>query len=239
LAQQKTTPDMPSGDPLGNPIWTALHSGHAHLAQGDATLAWYPEDVGPFAAVPFAGCVPSADALRDLRNRTEAIHFIGPRPTLPDEVEVAHSSVLQMTCDRLAPAADVEPIVLRVLTEADVPAMLELMGRVYPGYFRRRTHVLGRYLGVHHGAKLVAMGGERFLLDTHCELSGIATDPSALGRGYARGIMRRLITSMLERSISPFLHVLTTNTRAIEVYRALAFTTRAELPVLTVRGPEG
>jgi GNAT superfamily N-acetyltransferase len=230
--------DMPSAEPLDNPVWAALHSGHAHFAEGDATLARYPQDIGPFGAVPFAGSVPSADALRDLKNRTEAIHFIGAAPTLPADIEVTHSSVLQMTCDRLAPATGVEPIVLRTLTEADVPAMLELMGRVYPGYFRRRTHVLGRYLGVHHGARLVAMGGERFLLGTHCELSGIATDPSALGRGYARGIMRQLITAMLERSISPFLHVLITNARAIEVYRALGFTTRAELPVLTVPGRE-
>jgi GNAT superfamily N-acetyltransferase len=232
---------MPSADPLDNPIWAALHSGHAHLAQGDATLAWYPEDVGPFGAVTSADSVPSADALRDLRNRTEAIHFIGPLPTLPTDIEVVHGSVLQMTCERLSPAPGVEPIVLRTLTDADVPAMLELMGRVYPGYFRRRTHVLGRYLGVHHGTRLVAMGGERFLLGTHCELSGIATDPSALGRGYARAIMHRLIASMLERSIAPFLHVSPANTRAIEVYRALGFTTRAELPFVTLapRVPRG
>jgi GNAT superfamily N-acetyltransferase len=221
-------------DPLDNPVWTALHTGHAHLAQGDATVAWYPEDVGPFGAVESDGIVPSADALERLRGRPEVIHVIGPRPAMPANVAVTPGSVLQMTCERLVSSSAVEPVAMRVLTEADVPAMLDLMGRVYPGYFRRRTIVLGRYLGVFRETTLVAMGGERFLLDTHCELSGIVTDPSALGRGYARAIMRRLIESIRGRGRSPFLHVSPANTRAIEVYRSLGFTTRAELPLLTL-----
>lgn len=227
---------MSSTDPLDNPIWAALHGGHAHLAQGDATLVWYPADVGPFGGVESEGRVPSEEARAALLRRTEAIHFIGPQPTLPRSMAATSGSVLQMTCDRLAPAAGAEPAGLRALTAADVPAMLDLMARVYPGYFRRRTHVLGRYLGVFHDTRLVAMGGERFLLATHCELSGIATDPSALGRGYARAIMRRLVVSMLDRGLAPFLHVSPANTRAIEVYRALGFTCRAELPLLTVNG---
>ncbi len=225
---------MASADPLDNPIWAALRSGHADLAQGDATLAWYPEDVGPFGGVESAGFVLSDEAGVALLNRAEAIHFIGPSPRLPDEVSVSRNSVLQMTCGHLTPAADVEPIGSRQLTEADVPAMLDLMGRVYPGYFRRRTRLLGRYLGIFHDTALVAMGGERFLLGGHCELSGIATDPSALGRGYARVIMRRLIASIRDRGLSPFLHVSPANTRAIEVYRTLGFTVRAELPLLTL-----
>lgn len=219
---------------LDNPIWSALHSGHARLAVGDATAVWYPEDVGPFGAVAADGAAPSADAMSRLRERSEALHFIGCLPALPADIVSASDAVLQMTCARPASGPRVEPVAVRPLTVADVPAMLDLMARVYPGYFRRRTHLLGSYLGVFEAGALVAMGGERFRLDAHCELSGIVTDPSAAGRGYARAIVRRLVESLFDRGLSPFLHVAPANARAIDVYRALGFTARAELPLLTI-----
>jgi GNAT superfamily N-acetyltransferase len=231
--ESSTIDAMSSPHPLDNPIWTALQTGHAHLAQGDATLAWYPDDVGPFGGVAADG-VPSPDALAYLRSRTEPIHLIGPRPTLPATLAVADHTVLQMTSDRLTPGAGAEPIAMRVLTDADLPAMLDLMARVYPGYFRRRTNVLGQYLGIFHDDRLVAMGGERFLPAACCELSGIATDPSATGRGYARAIIERLVASIRDRGLQPFLHVSPGNTRAIHLYRSLGFVLRAELPILTI-----
>ena len=223
---------MSSPHPLDNPIWTALQTGHAHFAQGDSTLAWYPDDVGPFGGVAADG-IPSADALAYLHSRTEPIHVIGPRPTLPPTLTVADHTVVQMTGDRVTPVAGGEPA-SRVLTDADLPAMLDLMARVYPGYFRRRTNVLGQYIGIFHDDRLVAMGGERFLPADYCELSGIATDPSATGRGYARAIIDRLVTSIRNRGLRPFLHVSPGNTRAIHLYRSLGFVLRAELPILTI-----
>jgi hypothetical protein len=48
-------------EPLSNPVWCSLRTGHAHFAQGDATIAGYPADVAPFAAVSRDGDRP-ADA---------------------------------------------------------------------------------------------------------------------------------------------------------------------------------
>jgi ribosomal protein S18 acetylase RimI-like enzyme len=225
---------MGRGEPLDNPIWAALHSAHAQWALGDASAVWYPLDVGPFAAVPHDDAPLSPDALTALRERPEAVHFIGALPARPAHVAVTRSSVLQMICDRSPSEAPNEPPDLRLLTEADTPAMLDLMSRVYPGYYRRRTGQLGTYWGVFEADRLAAMGGERFFLASHRELSGIVTDPSAAGRGYARAIISRLVESLVHRGISPFLHVAPDNTRAIAIYRAMGFAPRAELPLLTI-----
>ena len=44
--------------------------------------------------------------------------------------------------------------------------------------------------------------------------------------------MARVINRMLRSGEMPFLHVERTNARAIAVYRALGFVTRAEFPLL-------
>jgi len=38
-------------DALNHPIWSALHTGHAHFAQGDNLARRYPADVSPLAAI--------------------------------------------------------------------------------------------------------------------------------------------------------------------------------------------
>jgi GNAT superfamily N-acetyltransferase len=133
------------------------------------------------------------------------------------------------------PGGDVE---VRELGDADLPAMLSLTSRVYPWYFRARTPVMGRYLGVFDDDRLVAMGGERFRLEQACELSGLCTDPHYVGRGYAGAIIRQLTASILARGHTPFLHLSAANTRARSLYRSLGFVERTELPMVAINAPD-
>ncbi len=41
--------------PLDNPVWSALTTGHAHLAQGGALARRYPEDIDPIGALARGG----------------------------------------------------------------------------------------------------------------------------------------------------------------------------------------
>ncbi len=217
--------------PLDNPIWSSLRSSHAHLARCSANALRYPGQIAPFAAVEREG-----EAVGDaLLEPGEAIHFVGvlPRPhgdwAIEEEAEVE-----QLICPRPArePASGVQS---RALGEADVPAMLDLTVRVFPGYFRERTLEMGRYLGVFAGDRLVAMAGERMNLGSWCEISAVCTDPAYTGRGYAGRLVHELVASVRERGSIPFLHVSPENGRARRLYASLGFEPRATLRLLRVR----
>jgi ribosomal protein S18 acetylase RimI-like enzyme len=225
-------------DPFGNPIWFALQSVHATLAQGDETLLRYPADVAPFAAVARDGVRPSDAALAQAMQRPDVFYIVGAVPVLPSHVRVQpQAGVLQMVYAETPSPQTSGDVEVRELGDADLPAMLSLTSRVYPWFFRARTPVMGRYVGVFDDERLVAMGGERFRLEHACELSGICTDPDYVGRGYAGAIIRELIASILARGHAPFLHLAATNTRARSLYRALGFVERRELPMIAINAP--
>ena len=55
------------------------------------------------------------------------------------------------------------------------------------------------------------------------EVSGVCTHPDHQGRGYARLLMNKVIARQLHRAQIPFLHVMSANERARELYERLGF----------------
>jgi predicted GNAT family acetyltransferase len=110
-----------------------------------------------------------------------------------------------------------------VLTETDVPEMLELVSRAKPGPFGKRTVELGRYLGIRHEGKLVAMAGERFRLPGWTEVSAVCTDPEFRGQGLGARLTMAVAAGILEHGDLPFLHVTADNAAAIRLYERLGF----------------
>jgi ribosomal protein S18 acetylase RimI-like enzyme len=217
---------------LDNPVWSALRSGHAHLCRTGGSALRYAVEVAPFAAVEREGePVPASLLAPD-----ESICFVGVLPRVCADWRVEEQAhVLQLTCTRVAPPAG-RSVPWRALGEDDVPAMLDLTARVFPGYFRERTLAMGRYLGIFAAdGRLVAMAGERMNLGDRCEISAVCTDPSRTGRGHAHQLVHALVEGALQRGTVPFLHVSPENARARHVYAALGFEPRATLRLLRVR----
>jgi ribosomal protein S18 acetylase RimI-like enzyme len=75
------------------------------------------------------------------------------------------------------------------------------------------------------------MGGERFRLDRHVELSAIAVHPEARGYGLGAAITAYLARAAIARHQMPFLHVFPDNLAA-GLYTRLGFRERARLWVL-------
>jgi predicted GNAT family acetyltransferase len=123
------------------------------------------------------------------------------------------------------PEGDIEPIPLGAPDVADMLALVEL---AQPGPFRRRTIELGRFIGLRQHGRLVAMAGERMWIDGFREVSAVCAHPDVRGRGHARALTARVVNRMLADGEMPFLHVLSTNAGALELYRALGFEKRAE-----------
>jgi len=219
---------------LDNPVWHALIGPHQVHAIGCGAARHYPRDVAPFSAIAEASIAAYADLASDLPVRTEARLFRPTVEALPDGwEELDRFALLQMVASS-APRVPSGALsgTLSVLSTADVPAMLDLVAATKPGPFGPRTPLLGRYLGVWHGERLVAMAGERLRLPGHVELSVICVHPEARGRGYAAALTRQLMQLAFDSGEVPFLHVRPDNAAAVALYRRLGFETRRELVVL-------
>jgi predicted GNAT family acetyltransferase len=127
----------------------------------------------------------------------------------------------------------------RKLTQEDVPEMLALTKLTEPGPFLPRTIELGAYYGIHDSGSLVAMAGERLRLTRFTEVSAVCTHPNFRGRGYGNSLMSVVISGIMSRDETPFLHVKTDNP-ALALYKKLGFQIRAQLYLAVIQqtGPQ-
>ncbi|MGB6820905.1 MAG: GNAT family N-acetyltransferase, partial [Candidatus Acidiferrales bacterium] len=98
---------------------------------------------------------------------------------------------------------------------------------------------LGTYIGIRREGKLVAMAGERLRVPGYSEISAVCTLPEFGGQGFAARLMTVLIEKILSCGEIPFLHVRTTNQRAIDLYRRLGFVDRLVSQYVSVCKPAG
>lgn len=212
---------------LDNPVWAALTHDQKRFADVRGRAARYQPEVSPFAAVADPADPAAWADLADLAGPDESVWV----PAAPDGPvpgwELTGGGVgVQLTGSGLRAAPDPEAV---VLTEADVPEMLDLVARTQPGPFGPRTRELGTYLGLRREGRLVAMAGERMRPPGWSEISAVCTDPSYRGQGFAARLVRAVAAVIRERGETPFLHAAGTNTGAIRLYLAMGFEHRRDI----------
>jgi ribosomal protein S18 acetylase RimI-like enzyme len=217
---------------LDNPIWYALSTGQSYLAQSNHLAKRFPRDVAPFGAMKSQS--PSEyKALGQILSGDTAALFLDTKPVLPPDWSMRLSGEMyQMTFD--APPTAEPNQSFRKLTPADVPEMLSLTKLTEPGPFLPRTIELGAYYGIHDSGSLVAMAGERLRLTGFTEVSAVCTHPHFRGRGYGNALMSVVISGIMNRDETPFLHVKTDNP-ALALYKKLGFQIRAQLHLAVIQ----
>ena len=216
---------------LTNPVWAALDGPQACFAEAAGDAARYQPEIAPFCALR-----DHADpaAWRDLATLTDHAVLTGRSITplagwTTDRVD--HG--VQMVGQSMTGVEDPGAV---LLTEHDVPEMLELVARAQPGPFRKRTVELGRYLGIRDpGGRLVAMGGERFRLPGWTEVSAVCTDPEFRGQGLGARLTLAIAAGILARGELPFLHAVQDNVNAIRLYERLGFEHAGEVVFASFR----
>ena len=199
-------------------MWAALSGPQACFAEASGDAARFLSDVAPFCAV-----ADPADpaAWRDLATLTDHALLTGPVLDPPAGWRRDRTTPgVQMVGHGMTGVRDADTV---VLTETDVPEILDLVERAQPGPFRKRTVELGRYLGIRHEGRLIAMAGERFRLPGWTEVSAVCTDPDFRGRGLGARLTMAVAAGILERGDLPFLHVTADNLGAIRLYERLGF----------------
>jgi ribosomal protein S18 acetylase RimI-like enzyme len=214
--------------PLDDPVWHALTSHHAGLAEVSGRAARYHPDVSVFASAESFDAA-GWDDLADLAGPGGSV-VVGRRdlpPPPPDwEVTMDLGGVqlvaTALTGDVPAPAG----LPVRRLGPDDVAEMTALVELAEPGPFRPRTIEMGTYLGVHEDGRLVGMAGERVHPTGYTEISAVCTHPDVRGRGIGAYLTQAVAQGVEARGEVAFLHAADTNTGAIRLYERLGFTLR-------------
>jgi predicted GNAT family acetyltransferase len=207
-----------------NPVWHALRTKHRSFAVTAGDACRYPADVAPFAAV----AASSAEALRELAS------LLGPEesvwifdeeaPSAPEINLLETLKCLQMVLpDEVTPPEPAMELVR--LSAADAPEMVALTTLAFPGFFRSRTYQMGTYFGLRVDGELIAMSGERLMLDGFPEVSGVCTHPAHRGKGYAASLIWEVVREHRRNGDVSWLHVAASNQRAIDLYHRMGFVT--------------
>jgi ribosomal protein S18 acetylase RimI-like enzyme len=218
-----------TGHPLDDPVLVSLTGPHAHLAQRHGAAVRYRPDVASFVAVPAdAGERAWADLAALLGPGGLADLFSSTAQPPPDWAPVFAVDGLQLVAPASIGPAATDPEVVE-LGPGDLPEVLALVGETRPGPFWPRTVEMGTYLGLRDGDRLVAMAGERLHPPGWTEISAVCTAPSARGRGLAGRLVRALTARIAARDEGAFLHVVASNTGALDLYERLGFVVRREV----------
>ena len=220
--------------PLDHPVWSALTTTQAALAEGGALARRYPPDIGPFAAISDTSpqCFAALGAL--MSPSDYAVLFTPAPVTAPADFKTLLAKTGEQMIGIPAEASGGTDDIV-TLGAADVPAMMELTKLTNPGPFAARTRELGTFLGVKVNGRLVAMAGERMKPAGYTEITAVCVHPDHRGRGYAQLLLAAVARQIAARGEIPFLHVFSDNDGAIALYRRQGMEIRRRLCV-TVLG---
>jgi ribosomal protein S18 acetylase RimI-like enzyme len=222
---------------LDRPIWSALTTRQAPLAEINGPARRYPADIAPFADVADFSAESFA-ALHALMGKDQPAAMFTPDPVTPSgplEIVMAATGE-QMVGQPSAPVGETPEIVR--LGDGDAPEMRALVDLTRPGPFGPRTHTLGRFFGIRIDGRLAAMTGERMTPANYTEMTAVCVHPDFRGRGYAQALLAHVARRIAARGEIPFLHVFSENASAIALYKRQGMTIRRRFHV-TVLGRVG
>jgi len=226
LKEYKNTAMSVNDYKLDNPVWHSLSEAHKHLAIEFDNIKFYHPDYCPFGG--FATSENISDGIAAYSSLIDNFFIVGEKPNFPDSLKLKNELVCnQMILHHKADVQVTEAIAK--LKQDDADKLAYLVNLVQPGYFKRKTFLLGDYFGIFKNNELVAVTGERMQMNNYIEVSAVVTHPEHTGTGYAKQLVTYVANNVFEKGKIPYLHVAETNTGAIKLYEKLCFITRRKI----------
>ena len=226
------------GHMLDNMIWNAITTGNSDIAIIKGDVGCYLPDIAPFAGMKEFNHV-SLGKLYDFIPLDHSVAISSLNKMAHDEMKwklVQPMDVTQMVYeDAVSTFTTKNSAMIVPLTDEHIPQMIELTGLTKPGPFLKQTIRFKNYFGIFIEDRLAAMTGQRMHPKPYMEVSAVCTHPDFRGMGYAKALMLHVMKIILDDSFVPFLHVLSNNINAIDLYKSIGFRTRKEIFVDVIR----
>ncbi|KIC02316.1 acetyltransferase [Flavobacterium sp. JRM] len=212
---------------LDNPAWYSLSETHQEFSINYNNIKFYNPDYCPFGG--FIILENISESIDEYSKLTDGFFIVGEKPQLSDQLELKNELIcLQMIIhDRID--VEIKENIVALTTSQHIDALFELVSLVQPGYFKRKTALLGNYFGIFKDDKLIAVTGERMKMDDSTEVSAIVTHPEYTGQGYAKQLITHAVNNIFDQNKTPYLHVVESNISAIKLYEKLGFSTRRKM----------
>ncbi|MEO6837185.1 MAG: GNAT family N-acetyltransferase [Ginsengibacter sp.] len=216
---------------LDNPAWNALISGNQSLALGTETVKFFPDDVAPFVGFREYSYENFEMLFQILKNKRQCAFISSSEIIFPSSWKIKERfNVLQMFYNKpTSPVIENKNIV--TLGNHNIEEMIELTRLTHPGPFKESTIAFGHYEGIFEDGNLIAMAGQRLHPRQYTEISAVCTHPDYTKKGLASLLILSQVSRMLSSSQIPFLHVLSDNIKAIQLYYNLGFVKRSDINI--------
>nr|WP_314897952.1 GNAT family N-acetyltransferase [uncultured Flavobacterium sp.] len=211
---------------LDNPVWFSISETHQSFAVDYGSVKFYHPDYCPFGGFEKGNAI--AKSIDEYSVMVDNFFIVGEKPELSNLLKLNKELVcLQMIVYNSIDIAINDPIVK--LTDEHIDALYELVNLVQPGYFKRKTALLGNYYGIFKNDELVAVTGERMQMNDFIEVSAVVTHPNHTGKGYAKQLVAHTVNEIFNQNKIPYLHVIEDNSGAIQLYEKLGFEIRRKI----------
>jgi predicted GNAT family acetyltransferase len=217
---------MKDGQPLDNPVWYSLSETHNNIAINYHNVKFYDPIYSPFGG--FIQTNNVASQLDEYSKLTNHFFIVGEKPVFSKKISLKKELVcLQMIVEKRIEINIGEKII--DLDDTWAEALSSLVNEVQPGYFKKKTNLMGNYFGVIKEGRLVAVTGERMKMNDFTEVSAVITHPFYKGKGFAMKLVAHTANKIFDENKTPYLHVAETNFDAIRLYEKLGFKTRRKM----------
>ncbi len=211
---------------LDNPVWHSLSETHKDLAIDHGHIKFYHPDYCPFGS--FTNIENTSPYITEYSTLIEDFFIVGEKPQLPNFLKLKKELIcLQMTLHNKIEMNITEEIIK--LSDRYNDELFQLVNLVQPGYFRRKTFLMGDYYGIFKNGNLVSVTGERMKMDTYTEVSAVVTHPDYTRKGYAGQLIAHTTNKIFDQNKTPYLHVAESNSSAINLYKSLGFFMRRKI----------
>lgn len=211
---------------LDNPVWYSLSETHKNISINYHDVKFYDP-----AYCPFGGFIENNSIASQIDEYSKLInHFfvVGEKPLFSGKIFLKNELIcLQMILEKRIEINIGEKIV--ELNDMFAEALSKLVNEVQPGYFKKKTNLMGNYFGVLKEGKLVSVTGERMKMNDFTEVSAVVTHPFYTGKGFAKQLVAHTANKIFDENKTPYLHVAETNFDAIRLYEKLGFKTRRRI----------